>query len=156
QAGTVDFKNHEASILRAAKAAGLDTDQVQALINKIGKVPKEVAPQINIKMTGAQALDVVRANIAALKSKQIDITTYVHNVILPSVQAGRQASSTRIGGDAEGGLITGPGSGTSDSIPRMLSNGEFVVNAAATAANLPLLHSINNSPATAHRGSGAA
>lgn len=32
---------------------------------------------------------------------------------------------------AIGGLITGPGTGTSDSIPAMLSNGEYVINAAA-------------------------
>ena len=32
---------------------------------------------------------------------------------------------------AAGGLITGPGTGTSDSIPAMLSNGEYVINAAA-------------------------
>lgn len=32
---------------------------------------------------------------------------------------------------ATGGLITGPGTGTSDSIPVMLSNGEYVINAAA-------------------------
>lgn len=49
-----------------------------------------------------------------------------------------------IGGNATGGLITGPGSGTSDSILRRLSNGEFVVNAAATAKNLGLLSSLNS------------
>jgi hypothetical protein len=32
---------------------------------------------------------------------------------------------------AEGGLIKGPGTGTSDSIPSLLSNGEFVMRAAA-------------------------
>lgn len=32
---------------------------------------------------------------------------------------------------ATGGLIVGPGTGTSDSIPAMLSNGEYVINAAA-------------------------
>lgn len=32
---------------------------------------------------------------------------------------------------ATGGLITGPGTGTSDSIPAMLSSGEYVINAAA-------------------------
>lgn len=36
-------------------------------------------------------------------------------------------------GHAAGGLIRGPGSGTSDSIPARLSNGEYVVNAAAVA-----------------------
>ncbi|HEX7956668.1 MAG TPA: hypothetical protein VF508_06990 [Pyrinomonadaceae bacterium] len=35
------------------------------------------------------------------------------------------------GGAAEGGLITGPGTGTSDSILARLSNGEFVMRAAA-------------------------
>ncbi|MDF7665735.1 phage tail tape measure protein [Bifidobacterium sp. ESL0745] len=34
-------------------------------------------------------------------------------------------------GHAIGGLITGPGTGTSDSIPSMLSNGEFVIQADA-------------------------
>lgn len=34
--------------------------------------------------------------------------------------------------NASGGLISGKGTGTSDSIPAMLSNGEFVVNAATT------------------------
>ena len=37
-------------------------------------------------------------------------------------------------GSANGGLITGPGTGTSDSIPRMLSNGEYVIKASAVGA----------------------
>lgn len=43
-----------------------------------------------------------------------------------------------------GGPVMGAGSGTSDSIWARLSNGEFVVNAADTANNLPLLQAINN------------
>jgi hypothetical protein len=35
---------------------------------------------------------------------------------------------------AEGGYISGPGTGTSDSIPAMLSNGEFVINAKSAAS----------------------
>ncbi len=45
---------------------------------------------------------------------------------------------------ATGGYISGPGNGTSDSIPAMLSNGEYVINAAATSKWLPLLESINS------------
>jgi hypothetical protein len=45
---------------------------------------------------------------------------------------------------ASGGHVNGPGSGTSDSIPAMLSNGEFVINAKATAATRPLLEAINS------------
>jgi hypothetical protein len=48
-------------------------------------------------------------------------------------------------GFASGGHVTGPGTGTSDSIPARLSNGEFVVNAAATSAHLPMLHALNGS-----------
>lgn len=44
---------------------------------------------------------------------------------------------------ATGGRVSGPGSGTSDSIPAQLSNGEYVVNAAATAKNRALLDAIN-------------
>lgn len=50
---------------------------------------------------------------------------------------------------AGGGLISGPGSGTSDSIlgwPAMVrvSNKEFITNAAATDKNLPLLQAVNS------------
>ena len=44
---------------------------------------------------------------------------------------------------ASGGHISGPGTATSDSIPAMLSNGEFVVNAAATTRNRGILEAIN-------------
>jgi hypothetical protein len=45
---------------------------------------------------------------------------------------------------AGGGIIDGPGTGTSDSIPARLSDGEFVVNARATAQNRSLLEAINS------------
>lgn len=44
---------------------------------------------------------------------------------------------------ADGGLINGPGTGTSDSIPAWLSNGEFVMKASATAKYLPVLKRMN-------------
>jgi TP901 family phage tail tape measure protein len=45
---------------------------------------------------------------------------------------------------ASGGYISGPGTPTSDSIPAMLSNGEYVINAKSVqAAGLPMLDSIN-------------
>lgn len=44
---------------------------------------------------------------------------------------------------ATGGLLRGKGTGTSDSMLIAASNGEFVVNAAATSKTLPLLEAIN-------------
>lgn len=46
---------------------------------------------------------------------------------------------------ALGGAIAGAGSETSDSIPAKLSNGEFIVNAAATSRYRPFLEMLNNS-----------
>ncbi|WP_346158569.1 hypothetical protein, partial [Nonomuraea recticatena] len=56
-----------------------------------------------------------------------------------------------------GGMITGPGTGTSDSILIAASNGEFMVNAEATARNRPLLEAINSGEqiATATKATGA-
>ena len=44
---------------------------------------------------------------------------------------------------ATGGYVSGPGTGTSDSIPAQLSNGESVINAKSTAMFGPLLSSLN-------------
>jgi phage-related protein len=52
---------------------------------------------------------------------------------------------------ATGGMISGPGTGTSDSVLLAASNGEFIVNAAQTAKHRGLLESINSG-----RGTGAA
>ena len=48
-----------------------------------------------------------------------------------------------IPGFATGGLISGPGSGTSDDILAKVSNKEFIVNAKATKKNRALLEAIN-------------
>jgi hypothetical protein len=44
---------------------------------------------------------------------------------------------------ADGGYISGPGTGTSDSIPARLSNGEFVVRASAVQKHRAVLEAIN-------------
>ena len=45
---------------------------------------------------------------------------------------------------ATGGMVRGPGTGTSDSVLARLSNGEYVVNARATAQHRGLLEAINS------------
>jgi len=47
-------------------------------------------------------------------------------------------------GLADGGHVAGEGGPTSDSIPAMLSNGEFVINAASTRKHRRLLEAINS------------
>lgn len=54
------------------------------------------------------------------------------------------AEGGEVKGHATGGLITGPGTGTSDDILSWLSNGEFVMTAAATRRYLPMLKAMND------------
>ena len=50
----------------------------------------------------------------------------------------------------DGGPVVGPGTSRSDSVPAMLSNGEFVVNAKSASRNRALLEQINNSNGTSN------
>lgn len=61
-----------------------------------------------------------------------DLTGEVQSLSLPGVRM------------ASGGRIYGAGTSTSDSIPAMLSNGEFVVNADAAQRNMGFLEAINS------------
>ena len=56
---------------------------------------------------------------------------------------------------ATGGYVSGPGTGTSDDIPALLSNGEFVINAEATRKFGPLLSDINSGNFSAFATGGA-
>ena len=57
--------------------------------------------------------------------------------------------------EATGGYISGAGSGTSDSIPARLSDGEYVINAAATRRNKSLLDKINSGGPVGYAAGGA-
>ena len=62
----------------------------------------------------------------------------------PTIVANATSSGTSpVKGFAEGGIIKGPGPETSDSIPALLSDGEFVVNSRSTSLFRPLLSAIN-------------
>lgn len=60
------------------------------------------------------------------------------SAITPAIQAIKSVKLAR------GGYVSGAGTSTSDSIPAMLSNGEFVINAKATSMFPDLLETINN------------
>jgi lambda family phage tail tape measure protein len=76
--------------------------------------------------------------------------------VFSSVMSGVSMFSTggAVGSYADGGSIVGAGTGTSDSIPAMLSNGEYVLQASAVKKYGSLLDAMNNG--TAHFASGGA
>jgi hypothetical protein len=79
--------------------------------------------------------------------KLLDMAKSVASAVGGALGAGTgggDPSGFTAGGFARGGMIRGPGTGTSDSILARLSDGEFVVHAAATRANFGLLQAINS------------
>lgn len=65
----------------------------------------------------------VKANTTSFFKSISSITDRIFNTVVDVTTRNKKAN---------GGLVLGPGSGTSDSIPAMLSNGEYVMTAEAT------------------------
>ena len=84
------------------------------------------------KMVSAEA----GKGIIGLGTMASGITTILSNIAAA-------ISTVKSAKFAQGGSVVGPGSGTSDSIPAMLSNGESVMTAAATSMFAPLLSAFN-------------
>lgn len=102
-------KNTAVSIASIAAIATAE----YAMINILLEPAWELAEAISLISFGANAIGAT-AGIEAVQS------------------AGSTAMSGAFGGFfAKGGLITGPGSGTSDQVPIMASHGEFIMSAAA-------------------------
>jgi TP901 family phage tail tape measure protein len=75
-------------------------------------------------------------------ARGIDWTKFhqMHSQVAPPLptQAGK-----KLAGFAKGGIIRGPGTGTSDSIPALVSNGEFIMPAKQTAKYRPFLDAMS-------------
>ncbi|MGW3024836.1 hypothetical protein [Streptomyces sp. NPDC001221] len=147
------------------------TSQIEAAKEKLKTVPP--SKQAALKATIADLQAKVRAAnglLASLHGKTVYIQAHMY--ITGSAQARAavsQSGSGRIFEYARGGpvhlagggvpgLVRGPGSGTSDSIPAMLSNGEYVVRAAAVSKyGLGFLDAVNSGTYSAGpSGAGAA
>lgn len=86
-----------------------------------------------IRSLWGSAVDYIVSTLASIKSTIQSIVSFISSAIS---KAKELASAVAKGGGAKreyasGGYVSGPGSSTSDSIPAYLSNGEFVVRAAA-------------------------
>jgi hypothetical protein len=153
-----------------ARQMGLDTDAARKLADQILATPDKTAKlradkrDLETKLRDAKAelksvpdsrKAAVRANIKQLedalqrakdKLAAVDgttATTYVKTVYTYSDTGARQKGSHGTQLKAKGGLVHGPGTGTSDSVPIWASAGEFVVRASETRKALPLLRAIN-------------
>jgi len=117
------------------------------LLASLEKIPEDVTTDINAETSEAlgkvtQFAKDANARLATIKDKNITVTTTYKEVQVASSGAGGTGGS--VIRRAAGGLVTGPGSATSDSIPALLSNGEYVVKASAVSRyGVDFLNSIN-------------
>lgn len=94
----------------------------------------------------AQGVAIAKAVETATRSSAtwIDMLAAIGTVVASvTTVMGKAMKSVKSAKFAQGGKVEGPGSGTSDSIPAMLSNGESVMTAAATSMFAPLLSAFN-------------
>ncbi len=141
----VIIKNEQAK----AQAMKAVTSSLTGLLDTLGESNSAFAKMSKIITLAQIAIDTGKALSAGIASASsmpfpaniAAIATTVATVLANIATAISTVKSAKF---ATGGKVTGPGTGTSDSIPAMLSNGEFVMTAAATRMFEPLLMTMNN------------
>lgn len=130
-----------------------------AVTSALGRIPRHVGVSISASSNVPSAAAAAASALAAINGRTA--TTYIRTVHTteggPSGMAtgghvADYARGLRLAGGGSptrtawpaGGIVTGPGTPTSDSVPAMLSRREFVVRAAAVEHYGPgLLHALN-------------
>jgi hypothetical protein len=125
---------------------------VLGILHMFGKLPGPMGAPFraaeravqSAKKTVNDQLDKIQNRVNKLTGKNIPVTASLKLNFSPSYTAKDwTADRLRAGRMAGGGMLRGPGTGTSDSIPLWGSAGEFMVNARSTSKWLPVLKFIN-------------
>lgn len=146
-AGAISAEAYGRASKEAADKAGTS---MRAAAGFVGQALGQIAQATANGSEKAKQISKVAAIGQALINTYLAATNALANIPAPfnfavaaaTVVAGL-AQVANIRSQAMGGIVSGPGSGTSDSIPTMLSDGEFVINARDTARNRGLLEMIN-------------
>lgn len=131
-----------------AQAMKSVTNGLCSLLDALGESNEAFAKMSKIITLAQIAIDTGRALSAGIASASAvpfpanlaAIATTVATVLANIATAISTVKSAKF---AEGGKVVGAGTGTSDSIPAMLSNGEYVMTARATRLFEPLLAAMN-------------
>ena len=130
------------------QAAADITNSLSALADAAGEHSRELAmaskilalAEIAINTGKAIAAGVAQAQSVPFPGNIAAIATTIATVIANITTAIKTVKSAKF---ASGGQVVGPGTGTSDSVPAQLSNGESVITARATSMFSPILSSFN-------------
>lgn len=109
----------------------------RTVVDRVGTVFSKIKDAIVEPI--ATAFKWVNANVISKLNESV-LSKFGDNVKIPLLPIPK--------GYATGGMVRGPGTGTSDSVLARLSNGEYVVNARATAQHRGLLEAINSGRGT--------
>lgn len=131
-----------------AQAMKAVTSSLTGLLDTLGESNKTFAKMSKVITLAQIAIDTGKALSAGIASASavpfpgnlVAIATTVATVLANVATAISTVKSAKF---AKGGKVKGPGTGTSDSVPAMLSNGEFVMTAEATRRFEPLLEIMN-------------
>jgi hypothetical protein len=117
------------------------TEQLGESNEGLAKFSKVLAlGEIAVNTGKAIAAGVAQAQSVPFPGNIAAIATTVATILANIATAIKTVKSAKF---ATGGLVTGPGTGTSDSIPAQLSNGESVMTARTTELFAPILSSFN-------------
>jgi hypothetical protein len=115
-----------------AGAEALAAALVQPFINAQGRIREITGSFQSLVHTGFNAVGAAVAVAGAAIQRQIAaIISALQRAVAEAARLRAQASSSSGSKYASGGYVRGAGSATSDSIPAWLSNGEFIIRAAA-------------------------
>lgn len=162
-------KNYQAtgSIQEATKATeeegkkmNFTAGQVDTVINSVTGLDGKTAV---FGVVGKPSVDISQI-VQAAAQQGIDPEGLGFTPAQVQAALGGQPGQRGVKAKARGGLISGPGTGTSDSIPAItntgeplrVSNKEFLVNARDTARTLPILEHINSGGSVPGMASGGA
>lgn len=123
-------------------------NDLTSAIDALGEVNEGFAKLSKVLALGEIAVNTGKAIAAGVAQAQsvpfpgniAAIATTVTTIMANIATAIKTVKSAKF---ASGGLVTGPGTGTSDSIPAQLSNGESVMTARTTELFAPILSSFN-------------
>ncbi|RJX81258.1 phage tail tape measure protein [Pseudomonas sp. LS-2] len=151
--GTDSYSSETIGVDVAPKLPADAASTLQKQLDGQGDIPVDVEPEVpeidsvDVPVETAvddAALTETQSHIAAV-ADQFRRTLTIPVTVTGGGDAGLTVASNDLAGYADGDMVRGPGTGTSDSILARLSNGEFVMRAAAVRHYGPqLLRQIND------------
>jgi TP901 family phage tail tape measure protein len=165
---TANAATESAAIVAQLQAGKLTVDQARLKIIELNAQVETMIAQASTDIAGQQGRSIGLTTVPLLNQPVVNkdgktnmkeltrpgrtrdlLNKIARNLGVKTFGAGYSTETTMPKRMATGGKLSGPGNGTSDSIPIMASNGEFIVKAdAVNNETLPFLQALNETGST--------